>query len=116
LKWLDKIYNKVDTPWVHLVWNKYYTSKVSHAAREIGSFWWKDILIIYRSIATCTIGDGSTISFWDDLWADSVLSVKYPHLVSFAKKLDASVLEVMQAEDLDVLFMLPLSTKAFERA
>jgi hypothetical protein len=37
-------------------------------------------------------------------------------LVSFAKKLDASVLEVMQAEDLDVLFMLPLSTKAFERA
>jgi hypothetical protein len=45
-----------------------------------------------------------------------VLLVKYPHLVSFAKKLDASVLEVMQAEDLDVLFMLPLSTKAFERA
>lgn len=56
LKQLDKFYNKVDTPWVHLVWNKYYLSKVSHAAREMGSFWWKDILrlnSIYKSVTTC---------------------------------------------------------------
>jgi len=28
---------------------------------------------IYRSLATCTIGDGSTVCFWDDLWMDTVL-------------------------------------------
>ena len=38
LKHLFKFYNKVDTPWVHLVWSKYYTTKVPHASREVGSF------------------------------------------------------------------------------
>ena len=44
LKQLDKFYNKVDMPWVQLVWSKYYATKVPHTAREMGSFWWKDIL------------------------------------------------------------------------
>jgi hypothetical protein len=117
LKQLNKFYNKVDTPWVQLVWSKYYESKVPHAAREMGSFWWKDILrlnTIYRGIATCTVGDGSTVCFWDDLWTDSVLSIKYPRPFSFARKVDVSVLEVMQAEDLDALFILPLSAEALD--
>jgi len=38
LKHLDKFYNKVDVPWVQLVWFKYYSNKVPHAAREVGSF------------------------------------------------------------------------------
>jgi len=38
LKQLNKFYNKVDTPWVQLLWSKYYESKVPHAAREMGSF------------------------------------------------------------------------------
>jgi len=69
---------------------------------------------IYRSITTFTIGDGSMVCFWDDLWMDIVLLVKCPRLVSFARKDDPLVLEVMQAEDLDDLFILPLSAKAFE--
>lgn len=58
-------------------------------------------------------GDGSSVCFWDDLWADSVLSIKFPRLVSFARKADASVLEIMQAEDLDTIFILPFSEEAF---
>jgi hypothetical protein len=115
LKQSNKFYNKVDTPWVQLVWSKYYESKVPHAAREMGFFGWKDILrlnTIYRGIATCTVGNGSTVCFWDDLWTDFVLSIKYPRLVSFARKVDVSVLEVMQADDLDSLFILPLSAEA----
>jgi hypothetical protein len=38
LKHLHKFYNKEDIPWVHLIWDRYYTNKIPHAAREVGSF------------------------------------------------------------------------------
>jgi hypothetical protein len=45
LKHLDKIYNKKDIPWVKLIWNTYYSEGiVPHAAKDKGSFWWRDIL------------------------------------------------------------------------
>jgi hypothetical protein len=47
-------------------------------------------------------------------WSDTVLSQTYPRLASFARNEGASVLEVMQAEDLESLFLLPLSQQAFE--
>lgn len=100
-----------------MVWNKYYTNRVPHATRELGSFWWKDVLhlnVLYRGIARCQVGDGSTVCFWDDLWTDEVLAHKFPRLASFAKNDSTSVLEVMQAEDLDSLFMLPLSVQALD--
>jgi hypothetical protein len=37
LKHLHKFYNKEDIPWVHLIWDRYYTNKIPHAAREVGS-------------------------------------------------------------------------------
>jgi len=66
LKQLHKFYSKKDIPWVTLIWNRYYTSKVPHASSEVGSFWWKDLLrlnVLYRGIAKCTIGDGSIVAF-----------------------------------------------------
>ena len=66
LKFLDKFYNRADTPWVQLVWNTYYTTKISHAADACGSFWWKDVCKlspIYRGITTYKIGSGSSILF-----------------------------------------------------
>ena len=62
LKHLHKFYSKEDVPWVGLIWNKYYTNKSPHTAREIGSFWWNDILrlsTLCRGIARCSLGDGS---------------------------------------------------------
>ena len=70
LKHLHKFYSKVDVPWVNLIWSKYYSNKVSHATREVGSFWWKDVQwlsIIFRNIARCNIGDGTTVTLWHDL-------------------------------------------------
>jgi hypothetical protein len=58
------------------------------------------------------LGSGDSVCFWDDLWLDGILAHKYPRLASFAKYDGISVLEVMQAEDLDTLFMLPLSEEA----
>jgi hypothetical protein len=64
MKHPSKFYNKADIPWVCLVWNIYYTNQVPHATREMGSFWWKDVLrlnILFRGIAKCELGDGSTV-------------------------------------------------------
>lgn len=54
MKHLTKFYNKADIPWVRLVWSGYYTNRVLHATREMGLFWWKDVLclnILFRGIA-----------------------------------------------------------------
>ena len=117
MKHLNKFYNRANIPCVDLVWSKYYTTKVPHVARELGSFWWKDVLrlnTILRGVTRCELGNGSSICFWDDMWADSVLSQTYPRLASFARNEGASVREVMQADDLDSLFLLRLSQQALE--
>jgi len=64
LKHLDKFYNKKELPWIDLIWNRYYRNKVPHATREVGSFWWRDILrlnVLFRGIAKCNIGRGETV-------------------------------------------------------
>ena len=117
IKQLHKFYGKSDTPWVKLIWNKYYQNKVPHASREVGSFWWKDVLrlnTLYRGIAKCSIGDGSTVPFWPDLWSDGVLSSIFPRLFSYASNPNVSVKQILEAEDLESVFSLPLSAQAFD--
>jgi len=56
MKHLHKFYNQREVPWVQLIWYKYYQNKVPHTSREVGSFWWKDILRLhnqYLGIAVC---------------------------------------------------------------
>jgi len=117
MKHLSKFYNRADLPWVRMVWTRYYTNRVPHAAREVGSFWWKDILrlnLLFRGIAKCTIGNGQSVCFWGDIWMnDQIIATKYPRLASFAKSEEISVYAVMQADDLDSLFMLPFSNEAY---
>jgi hypothetical protein len=117
MKQLHKFYSKVDVPWVRLIWAKYYNTKVPHGTRKVGSFLWKDILrlnVIYRGIARCSIGDGSTVLFWNDLWTDGILSHEFPRLYSFALDQNISVKGIMEVGHLDDLFSLPLSAQAFE--
>jgi hypothetical protein len=117
LKHLHKFYNKADVPWVNLIWSKYYSDKVPHATREVGSFWWKDVQrlsTIFKNIARCNIGDGTTVTLWHDCWSGEVLALRFPRLFSFARNPNISVSEAMSAEDLDALFTLPLSQEAFE--
>lgn len=107
----------MDTPWVTLVWNKYYEGRVPHECSEVGSFWWRDVMrlnTIYRRVARCTLGDGSMVSFWNDLWSSSVLSLEFPRLHSFAKCTSISVQSLMMEQELDELFYLPLSTQAHD--
>jgi hypothetical protein len=118
LKHLNKFYNKKDVPWVKLVWNAYYANgEVPHAAKNKGSFWWRDILKLvdlYRGIATCKVGDGSTVMFWMDVWNDHLLQNKFPRLFSFAKNKKISVAQFLTNNTLAQQFHLPLSVQAFQ--
>ena len=68
-----------------------------------------------RGIALCTVGDGASVSFWDDLWAGEVLSSKFSCLYSFAANTGISVKQIMLSEDLDSIFNLPLSQVAHDQ-
>lgn len=66
LKYLVKFYEGQDLPWVQLIWNSYYDSKVPHLVWNKGSFWWKDIVAlsdIFRGISKCFIRTGSSALF-----------------------------------------------------
>jgi len=67
LKNLDKFYNKRDIPWVNMIWHSHYANdQVPHASTDKGSFWWRDLLKLcdhFRGVATCQIGDGTTVLF-----------------------------------------------------
>ena len=117
LKHWYKFYNKEDIPSVHLIWDRYYTNKIPHAAREVGSFWWKDVLrlsSLYRTISRCTLGDGSTVLFWDDNWSRVILAKNYSELLQFARNNQSSIRNVLDAQDLESLFMLPLTENAYK--
>jgi hypothetical protein len=117
LKYLHKFYNKVDTPWVHLLWNSYYSNKIPHAMDQVGSFWWKDVCKLmptYRGIASSTIKDGSMTLFWKDDWLDSIKSETFPRAFSYCTNEDISVQQFLSAGRLADNFWLSLSPEALE--
>jgi hypothetical protein len=118
IKNLDKFYNGKDIPWVNLIWNTYYQGgEIPHATKEKGSFWWKGVLKlceIFRGIAKCKVGDGSTVLFWSDIWNDHLLQDKFPRLFSFAKNKKISVAQFLQNNTIEEQFHLPLSIAAFQ--
>lgn len=67
-----------------------------------------------EELPKCELGGWVHGVLWDDLWLDGILAHKYPRLASFARSDSISVLEVMQAEDLDTLFILPLLEQALD--
>jgi len=117
LKYLHKFYNKVDTPWVTLIWNTYYTDKIPHALSPRGSFWWKDVFKlshIFRGIALSSIGNGTSTLFWKDNWQHGVFEDSHPRIFSYLRKEDMSVQEFLSSDSLHNTFFLPLSPKALE--
>jgi hypothetical protein len=112
LKNLHKFFNRHDIPWVKLVWSSYYSNGQIPGNHMEGSFWWKahlKLLDKFKGISQCNIGDGKT----SYLWIDNCLFQKFPHLASFAKKMDITVHEAIHTEFLEDLFHLPMSQEAY---
>ncbi|XP_073359761.1 uncharacterized protein [Aegilops tauschii subsp. strangulata] len=115
LKFLHKFYNKLDVPWVTMLWDNQYVHQVPHAVDFVGSFWWKDILKltpIYRGITRVQVVDGSTTLLWKDLWSNDVLQSSHPRALSFVLHEDMTVAEFWANTELHETFHLPLSARA----
>lgn len=118
LKHLHKFYNKVDAPWVNLVWSCHYSDGSVPPNNTRGSFWWKDILkslTHFKGMAVATISDGSSCLFWTDLWNGRLFSAQYLELFSFANDAAISVQFILSSEDLADSFHLPLSSQAYSQ-
>ena len=117
LKFLDKFYNHENIQWVSLIWTTYYQNQIPHAADSCGSFWWKSVMKlspIYRGVATCSIGNGTTTLFWKDDWNSIILQDRFPCLYSFVLEEDISVADFISSEDSLQSFYLPLSNQAYQ--
>jgi hypothetical protein len=115
MKFLHKLYNKEDTPWVTLLWKSYDQEKIPHAMDPCGSFWWKDILKlapIFRNIASCQVGQGNIVLFWKDVWMGEVAVEHCPRAFSFALDEDISVKKFLSAPRLASDFSLPVYPEA----
>lgn len=115
LKFLHKFYNRLDIPWVTLIWNTYYTASVPHAVDPCGSVWWRDIMQLsssFRGISKVQIHCGTTALFWKDLWLKGIPSETHPRAFSYSKDEDLSVRKMLLNSDLGMVFHLPLSVQA----
>jgi hypothetical protein len=115
LKFLNKFYTKADIPWVHLVWNNYYSNGRLPGQQRRGSFWWRDIVKLtplFKSLASATVHDGFSVLFWQDKWNDQVLQHDFPELFSFAINQTATVKTILNSQQLENNFHLPLSPEA----
>ena len=118
MKHLDKFYNKRDTPWVNMIWHSHYSNdQIPHVSTNKGSFWWRDLLKLcdhFRGVATCQIGDGTTVLFWHDIWNGHCLQQKFPRLFTYAKNDKISVAAFLRNNIINDQFFLPLSEEAFQ--
>lgn len=118
MKNLHKFFNKADIPWVHLVWEKYYSNGRLPNQTKKGSFWWKDLLKLldkFKGMASMAVQDGSSCLLWDDGWTGQPLKLEFPELFSFAKKPSISLKSAGSGGPVSRLFNLPLSIEAFEQ-
>ena len=121
LKHLHKFLNRVDLPWVSLIWDTYYHSYVPQGTDICGSFWWKDICKLldhYRNTTWIQVNSGNSALFWSDKWkiGDSVapLQSRFSRLFSYVKDPWVTVYEVFQSQDMINMFHLPLSAQAYQ--
>jgi len=116
LKNLHKFYNRLDIPWVNLIWERHYSSgALPNSSNRVGSFWWKDFLKLldsFKGLAMVNVADGKSCLFWNDLWLNKVPRLHYPQLFSFAKNAGPSLHLVMNAGELEDFLHLPLSPLA----
>jgi hypothetical protein len=71
------------------------------------------MIALYKAMSKCNLGDGKSAFFWSDLWLDTCLQQKFPHLLSFAKKATTTIAKIVNTEFFEDLFHLPLSQQAF---
>jgi hypothetical protein len=71
--------------------------------------------VVKHLITQAHLGSGDTILFWSDLWNGRILKQAYQQLFSFVINENATIQTVMEQDDLQSLYRLPLSEEAYEQ-
>lgn len=106
-KKLHKFFNRLDVPWVKLVWEKHYRNGKLPSHIRNGSFWWRDnlkLLSDFKYFAKPQIQNGESSLFWHDSWANQPLADAVPELFSFAINKLITVQRAFSNEELVALF------------
>lgn len=91
--------------------------QIPHATADKGFFWWRDLLHLsdkFRGVASCAVGNGTSVLFWLDVWNGHYPQEKLPRLFSFAKNQKISVAAFLSITDMTSHFHLPLSEQAHQ--
>ena len=95
LKHLHRLHHPGESAWANCMTKQIDLASLSGDC--VGVHWksLQDLLPIYRTITTTTIGDGRRTSFWLDHWLPTgQLADTFPALFTHAKESDASVAKV----------------------
>jgi hypothetical protein len=118
LKNLQKFFNRLDCPWVNIIWENYYRDGKQPNLQAKGYFWWRDILKLldkYKGIAMVIIKDGAIANMRQDMWNGMIRMESYPELFSFATRTHITVQQAHEMEELYEIFQLLLTIEAFQQ-
>jgi len=120
LKNLHKFFNRVNLPWIQLIWNTLFSNNrlPNSESRPKGSFWWRDSLKLlsqFKDIAVISVGDGATCLLWHDQWDGASLSLRFLELYSLCRNRFITLKTAILLPQPQSMFHLPLSTEAYEQ-
>lgn len=118
LKNLHKFFNRLDIPWVNLVWEARCANGRLPTRTRKGSFWWHDIqklLPVFKGMAMATVINGSSCFFWLDSWNGFSFGTNMLESFSFAKDRFITVQHFYHSLALHDLFHLPLSEETYHQ-
>jgi hypothetical protein len=73
------------------------------------------LLNTFKGIAQVKLGTGDTILFWSDMWNGRIMKISFAQLYSFALKENIIVKEVIEQDNLQDIFHLPLFEETYEQ-
>ena len=97
LKLIHKLHLDTNSSWVQ--WVQENASVASLTGNLHGQHWdmLRSILPIYQAITTVTLADGSTTSFWHDVWeGEDSMAERFPQLFSHCKIQELTVEQACQ--------------------
>lgn len=118
LKNLHKFFNRLNIPWVQLIWSCHYNAnRLPQASGPVrGSFWCRDVLKLlskFKSFAVLLVRDGATCFLWHDPWNSTIWSQQFPELYSFCRDRSISLKAAIAQPLPKDLFHVPLTTEAY---
>jgi hypothetical protein len=110
MKFMHKFFNRLDSPWVDLIWKNHYNGEGLLTFTNKGSFWWKDMIKLLSKFKTDVLPLFGLITGTIDNSCPAT-----PELLSFAtnKNITSSTSRIVS--HLSELFQLPLFTQAFHQ-